>query len=225
MPTSPTRVITGIVVATIAVVTIVGCASSGDEAATEEESTSEGGTKPPPKDDDRPAFDASIEPSDGGTDPDADPNPPNPDQCIDQADPGGSENVAKSLGAQEDCDNSVKTVKGVLNGFVDVDYYKLTLADKFGCSVDTDVTSPTTGVELCVFVKCTNGTTTSINGCGGGVQRTSEIGMKGCCAASPSKPTPDWDCGGITDDDSADMFIRVKNTGKACLPYTFTYRF
>jgi hypothetical protein len=173
----------------------------------------------------RPGFDASFDSAspDGG--------PPEPSRdggagpCIDDDDPGGSENVAKALPGTTDCDDKPKNVGGVLNGPVDVDYYRLTVTDKLGCSVETDFESPTSGVELCVFVKCLNGTTTNVSGCNGGVQKTSEIGMKGCCATTPGKAIPNWDCGGITDNDSADIFVRVKQTANRCLPYTISYHF
>lgn len=213
---------------------VFGCASANGDGGggTDEPGEEPAATAASQGDDEqRPAFDASIDgesDTDGGApDPsDPDPNPPGGgDECIDNGDPGGAENVAKALANQTDCDNSVKTVKGVLNGPVDVDYYRLTITDKAFCSIDTDFESTTSGMELCVFAKCTNGTTTHMKSCKAGVQKTSDIGMLGCCATTPGKAIPDWDCGGITDNDSADMFVRVKQTANQCLPYTITYRF
>lgn len=213
---------------------LFGCASANGDGAGDEAGDEPATTAASQGDDDtpRPAFDASIDgegdTDDGGApDPgDPDPNPPGGgDECIDNNDPGGAENVAKALANQTDCDNSAKTIKGVLNGPVDVDYYRMTVTDKFGCSIDTDFESATSGPELCVFVKCTNGTTTHLKSCKSGVQKTSDIGMLGCCSSLPGKAIPDWDCGGITDNDSADMFIRVKQTANQCLPYTVDYHF
>jgi len=206
----------------------LGCATSngdpfeeGTEPAPSGTSTSKtdgGGT--------RPAFEAGFEDA-----PEPDPTPDGGDTCIDKDDPGSSETTAKVLPNTDDCDNSIKTVKGVANGAVDVDYYKLTAEDKGSitqfCSLDTIFESPTAGLELCVYVRCKNGTPTSVSGCTGGTQKTSTIGMPGCCASTPSQATPKWDCAGVTDDDSADFFISTKQLagGDKCLPYELRYRF
>jgi hypothetical protein len=54
--------------------------------------------------------------------------------------------------------------------------------------------------------------------------------MRGCCAtaadASAARAVPKWDCSGITDNDSSDFFLRVRQpAANACLPYTVSYRF
>ena len=153
------------------------------------------------------------------------PAPPPADECIDKDDSGSSETLAKQLPATDDCDNDEKIVSGTMNGAVDVDFYKFNVTDRFGCLFQPHFEAKTAATEVCVFVSCGSGAAT-INGCEGGVAATSEIGLKGCCASGPANVTPDWDCPGFTDDDSAQLFVRVKQpTGKACLPYSWSYHF
>lgn len=214
----------------LAVVALVACASTeegedpygfgspGDTEETEE-----------PESKERPAFDASFEPTpetpdsgsggpsggDGGGGP-----------CNDKDDPGATENVAKVLPATTDCDDNYKTVAGIVQSAVDVDMFKLSGTDKTLCSVETDFDLKTSNVQLCVFLKCTNGTLNPVTGCAAGVSATSDTGMKGCCTSKAGHVTPEWDCGGITDNDSADFVIRVKGeNANACLAYQFDYRF
>jgi hypothetical protein len=135
--------------------------------------------------------------------------------------------VAKVLPGTDDCDDSLKTIKGVVNGAVDVDFYKLSGSDKAGCKVETEFGATAAGLELCVYARCKNSTKNAVTGCAAGTPSTSAIGTKGCCAATPGKAIPEWDCDGITDNDSADFVIRVKQAKNAdtCVAYSLTYRF
>lgn len=204
---------------------LIGCATSdakgrlpeGDGTAEEE---ARGKDKEEP-----PVFEATFEPQpDGGTN--DDPSPPDGDQCIDNGDPGGAENVAKLLPPTDDCDNEYKTVSGVAKGQVDVDFYKLSASDEAFCNTETDFEGLTAGTEICVYARCKNSTVDAVAGCVAGTESTSDIGMKGCCAAAPAHATPDLDCSGVKDDDSADFFIRIRQlNANTCLPYKFAYRF
>lgn len=167
----------------------------------------------------RPVFEAGFPDA-----PDPDPTPDGGDTCIDKDDQGSTETTAKALPDTSDADNSVKTVNAVLNGPVDVDFFKFHMADEFGSSVQADFQIQTAGVEMCVFVKCDGGETT-VSSCTGGVLKTSDIGTKGCCATGPSQVTPNWDCPGITDNDSASFFVRLKQTQDKCTSYSWSYRF
>jgi hypothetical protein len=175
-----------------------------------------GSTGNPPS----PAFEAGFE------DDASDSTPDGGDTCIDDDDPGAAENVAKKLPDTDDCDNAFKTVHGVANGAVDVDFYSLSGTDKGGCVRRTMFESPTAGLELCVFLRCKKGST-NLTSCTHGVLTESDIGMRGCCSATPGKALPSWSCGGrFQFDDSADMFIRVRQpSGNACVPYSFDYRY
>lgn len=199
----------------------LGGEGSGDQETNG--TSSSGGT-------DRPTFDASFNPTDPA-DANVDPTPDGGgDTCVENDDPGNTEVNAKKLPDTDDCDNSFKTVKGVIAGPVDIDFFKLTGNDKGGippCQKDTEFSSPSAGTEICVWARCKNATANAVTGCANGVEDTSVVGMKGCCAAAPGKATPEWDCSGITDDDSADFIIRMRPTAgaAACLPYSFSYRF
>jgi hypothetical protein len=197
----------------------IGCATSNgdpiDLGGTSPTSTST--TKPAPSD--RPAFEAGFE-EDAGVDA----APDGGGTCADKDDPASTEIGAKVLPPTDDAQNTPLTVNGVLNGAVDVDFYKLSMSDLTGRSIDDAFEIKTSGVEMCVFVKCKAGATT-VSSCTGGVKQTSSIGMEGCCATGPSQASPQWDCPGFTDDDSADFFIRIKQTGTACVPYAFSYVF
>lgn len=228
-------------------IALIGCASTDDvEDANEPAPATNDATAANPSNDkghtgdpDRPNFDPQFQNSaDGGSstnDPTTDPTPPGGQtSCIDKDDPGSAENLAKKLPDTDDCDNDYKEVSGVANGGVDVDMYSLQATDKgistshpLGCSLDTDFQAETAGTEMCVFARCRNATDNAVTGCAEGTETTNAIGMKGCCAAAPGRAVPKWDCSGITDNDSADFFISVKqaNNGEKCLPYKFKYRF
>ncbi|MBX3258397.1 MAG: hypothetical protein KIS78_00910 [Labilithrix sp.] len=213
--------------ATVVGFVLVGCATDNGDVDDPEEvpaTESPSNTKKPATDD-KPPFEPEFDPP--APDEDEDPTPPDGDQCIDNDDPGASENVAKVLPDTDDCDNSYKTVKGVAKGAVDVDFYKLSATDKFGCSLDTDFEGKTAGTELCVYARCKNATSNAVTGCAQGVfMPPNDIGMRGCCAAAPGRAVPQWDCDGFTDNDSADFFIRVRQiNGDKCLPYEFSYRY
>lgn len=206
-------------------VALAGCATSNGEED-EPQAPSTAASSKPKKDENPapPAFEASIDAGDGGG---ADSTPSDDaNKCLDEDDPGSAENVAKVLPDTDDCDNDYKEVSGVAKGAVDVDYFKVSASDRFGCSLDTDFEGETAGTELCVFARCKNSTIDAVSGCSAGTLTTSDIGMKGCCAAAPGRALPDWDCSGLTDDDSADFVLRVRQPGgNQCLPYKFRYRY
>ena len=232
-------------VAAAVAIALIGCASTDDveEAdepnpapATNDATATKQGSTTHSDDKDRPDFDPQF--SDSGTtnDPTKDPTPPGgADSCIDNDDPGSTPNLAKKLPDTDDCDNDLKEASGVANGGVDVDFYSLQATDKgistshpFGCALDTTFEAETSGTEMCVYARCRNNTDNAVTGCSGGALTTDPVtGLKGCCAAAPGTATPKWDCKGITDNDSADFFISIKQTnhGEQCLPYKFKYRF
>ncbi|CAN5925467.1 hypothetical protein BH11MYX4_BH11MYX4_03660 [soil metagenome] len=207
----------------IGVVGWLGCATSNGDPTSEDgivPAPSSSAKTPAASDDnpDRPAFEAGF-PEDAGN---TDPTPDGGDTCVDNNDPGASENTAKALPDTNDAQNDPITVNGVLNGPVDVDFYKLAVADTFGHVLQPGTQLKTSGVEMCVFVKCpTGGASVTCNG--GGVAKKSDIGTDGCCAAGPSAATPTWNCSGA--DDGATLFFRIKQTQNKCSPYSFTYAF
>ena len=230
MRSSLSRHVAALVAATFAGLLLIGCSTdNGDPEDPTETPAAEPSAKEKKSSDteDAPEFDADFDSAeDAGSSNNGDPTPPDGDQCIDNDDPGSAENVAQVLPSTDDCDNGYKTISGVVKGEVDVDFYKLSASDEFGCSLDTDFEAQTAGTELCVYARCKNSTVDAVTGCDQGVMSTSEIGMKGCCAAAPGRALPQWDCSGLTDDDSADFFIRVRQlNGDKCLPYKVRYRY
>ncbi len=209
--------------ALIGVVGWLGCATSNGDPIDDIVPTPSPTTKTPATSDpgagDRPGFEAGF-PEDAGN---TDPTPDGGDTCVDNNDPGSSENTAKVLPDTNDAQNNPITVSGVLNGPVDTDFYKLNVADTFGHLLQPHTQIKTSGVEMCVFVRCPSGNSSNVTCGGGGVAKKSDIGTDGCCASGPSGATPTWNCGGF--DDSAVLFFRVKQTANKCSPYSFTYAF
>jgi hypothetical protein len=207
---------------------LLGCAAdasdpNGDPASTPTQNQND--TKTPAGDStDPPPFDASFDETDGGsgaTPPPANP-PPSGDECIDKSDAGGSETLASKLPETDDCDGDGGTIKGVMNGAVDVDFYSVHMKDTFGCIVSPHFQTATAGLQVCVFVKCDNSGTTQIKDCGSGAAKTSDIGDPGCCFATPGTMDMGINCSGIND--SATFFVKVaQNGGDKCEPYAIDY--
>lgn len=168
----------------------------------------------------RPDFEAGLPEPDAGN---VDPTPDGGDTCVDNGDPGGAENVAKALPDTNDAQNTAISVKGILNGPVDIDFYRLKVADQNFHLLQPDLQIATSGVEMCVFVKCDTNGPSNVTCSNPAVAKKSDIGTDGCCGTGPSAVSPGWDCKSTTD--SAELFIRIKQTGNACLPYSFSYAF
>jgi hypothetical protein len=199
----------------------LGCATSGDDPITDDApATPSPSTKTTPgSDEPRPEFEAGFEDAPPNTD-------PTPDggsgTCADPGDPGSSENTAKALPNTTDAQNDAITVSGVLNGPVDVDFYKLSITDSLTHNVEAATQVKTAGAEMCVFVKCPTGAA-EVTCNGGGTPKKSDLGTDGCCATGPSSATPIWNCSGIND--SATLYFRITQTANKCLPYSFSYAF
>jgi hypothetical protein len=143
--------------------------------------------------------------------------------CNDPMDPGGSENTATALKNTDDCDGDGSSIKGVIDGMLDIDMYSLQAADTFGCVIGPTSSTPSTDIQYCMFIKCQGGGM-DFKGCSGSTQEKSDIGLDGCCLTQPGTLTIDYNCTGTTND-SIDVFIRVKGLKDACIPYTSTYHF
>lgn len=233
MRRAPTFGYTGWTATVFAGLVLVGCATSnGDDDALPP--TTELPAKEKKADDKQapPKFEATI-PGDAtkpgeGTDPDKDPAPTGGDQCIDNGDPGPSASLGTVLPETDDCDEGIKTITGTMKGAADVDYYTLSATDRAGCWLDTTFEAETKGTELCVFMRCKDSSIDAVTGCAEGIPTEGEAGLKGCCAAAPGKAIPTWDCSSSwTDDDSADIHLRVRQVGgeNKCVPYKVNYRY
>lgn len=201
----------------------------GDEASgDDDDGGSSGRTTTPPGSatkDGGPSFDPQFDddPDGGGT------TPPPVGDCTDPNDQGGSEIVAFNLPETSDCDNDFKEAKGISKNKVDVDYFHLVGNDDgpfpVPCSIDADfeLTSGA-GLELCVYARCKDSTTNAVTGCAFGTPGKSDEGIDGCCDSV--RAVPQWDCEELFGDDSAEFFIRVRQTStNECKPYTIKYRF
>lgn len=196
-----------------------------------------GGTRPPfdagsgdntdPGDGDPNGKPDSGNPDPGDPDP-GDPDPPDPGQCVDSNDPGGTEPLAKVLADTDDNQDHDITIKGVLNGLGDVDFYKFGVSDKAFHELNTKFATPTKGVELCAWVSCKLGNI-NFKGCNlGGAEDNTLTGRKGCCVTGPGSTAPDWECKGgklNQQDDSANVVVRVRQSVDECTPYAWSYNF
>lgn len=165
------------------------------------------------------------DPDPGNPDP-GNPDPPDPGQCSDPDDPGGTEPLAKALADTSDGQNKDITIKGVLNGLGDVDFYKFNVADSWNHKLETKFSTPTKGVELCAWVSCKDGDI-DFKGCKhGGAPDNTLAGMSGCCVSGPGSTGPDWGCGGgPVKNDSAKVVVRLRQSVDECTPYAWSYNF
>ena len=202
----------------------LGCATNGDPAqedpAVSPTSTSTSKADAAP----RPDFEAGF-PEPDASDVDATTSDASDAStaCVDNGDPGGAENVAKALPDTNDGVDTTSTVKGTLNGSVDVDFYRLKVGDGFPALLQPDLQLATSGVEMCVFVKCDTVGSSNVTCSSPSAAKKSDLLTDGCCVTAPSSVSPGWDCSGTND--SAELFIRIKQTANACLPYSFSYVF
>ncbi len=139
------------------------------------------------------------------------------------SEPNETEVLASPLGTIDDCDGSGSSVSGVSSGIGDTDWLHFVGTDTFGCSVDPTVQINTTGLRLCAFALCLDGTTT-VSDCGVGAPATSPAGTHGCCTGGTASMTLQINCSGS--DDAANVFVRVDQpTTNVCVSYDVTYHF
>lgn len=120
---------------------------------------------------------------------------------------------------------SIKAIAGTV-GPGDADHYVFHGKDTFGIGhvVDPAAKTQQSGFRLCVFTACPGNETTKFS-CSSGTQVKSPGGLDGCCAQAPGEARSDHDCkGSITDDDSADVIIRV-DQATMCVDYLVDFHF
>lgn len=148
-----------------------------------------------------------------------------PPPCVDTGPGEANETELSShnLGSITDCDGDGDTLSGVITGPNDVDWYRYSATDSFGCVVDaTRGFSASGSLRLCKFVECVSGGGVSFD-CPGGTQAaTSPGGRPGCCGTAGFDIAPD--CAGV--DDDTVVFIRVDDPqGLTCVDYTLSYHY
>jgi hypothetical protein len=143
-----------------------------------------------------------------------------------EAEPNNSIPSAVALKEIDDCDGSGGTLKGMVAGGTDPDFFHYKGNDKFGCVVDATASTKTAGVRLCVFVSCASGTT-ELKSCKKGMKETSPGGVLGCCSSGPGEVVVEHGCPLVGSSDSADVYIRVDapGSGSMCTPYDVDYHF
>jgi hypothetical protein len=145
-----------------------------------------------------------------------------PLSCTGEIDePNASEILATPLGIIDDCDSSGSSVHGVSSGTGDVDWMVFHGTDTFGCSVDPTLSINATGVRLCAFALCDDGTTT-IQNCNGATAATSPAGTHGCCTNTKNLSVQ-INCSGTND--SAAIYVRVDQTQNQCVAYDVAYHY
>ena len=118
-------------------------------------------------------------------------------------------------------DSAGGTFTGVVDSG-DVDYFTYFGEDKLTCLVNAVAATTDPGFRLCLFAACAGGAQTTIKSCKAGVITSGPNGMQGCCATAPGNVELDFDCPGLTDDDSADVWMRVDDA-TACTGYAVSY--
>jgi hypothetical protein len=121
-----------------------------------------------------------------------------------------------------DCNSAGSSLSGVVKPGGDVDFFKFKGWDDL-CIVDPTVSTKTSGIQVCVFAACTDGSA-AYKSCKQGTVAT-EGTMTGCCTTSTTTPAQlEINCPGIFDD--ANVYIRVKGqTTSACTPYDVSYHY
>jgi hypothetical protein len=146
---------------------------------------------------------------------------PDSSTCADPTDLGGLESP-RALPAITDSDaNPPHSVQGILSSATDKDSYSFFGEDKVGALVGLTAKIDIPNAELCIFMKCKNGTPTNVSACSKGTKATDPVAGPGCCGTT--EVTPDYDCGGTFDNDSAEIEIHVKATAPMCQAYRVDY--
>jgi hypothetical protein len=131
--------------------------------------------------------------------------------------------TAHSFGKISDADSAGKDVCAVLKGTADVDWYTYSGVDNAFSVVDPlRKVSSDLKTRLCVYLKCTAGTT-SFSCPAGSTNDTAPLGQQGCC--SEGEIDLSFDCAGVQDDD-ANVWLKVENPDAlACVPYLLSFHY
>ncbi len=126
------------------------------------------------------------------------------------------------------CELSCKdTPLGTLTGVAapgDVDLHTYFGNDTITCGVNPYAKTDDAGFRLCMWAQCKDGKTTTMKKCGNGTEMTGPGGLVGCCAQAPVELEIEHDCPGITDNDSAAIYIQIDQSS-TCAGYTVDYHF
>ncbi len=141
----------------------------------------------------------------------------------DMYEPNDTEVTAYPLGSIDECDTSGSTLTAVSSGSADVDWYEYSGTSTLTCIADPTATIDASGLEVCIFVICAEGTTT-ISSCTNGSPATSAAGTPGCCTTGTTSMTAQMSCSSTTN--AANVYMRVRQpSSNMCVPYDLAYHF
>ncbi len=141
----------------------------------------------------------------------------------DTYEPNDTEVTAYPLGSIDECDSSGSTLTAVSSGTGDEDWYEYSGTSTLTCIADPTATIDASGLEVCIFVICAEGTTT-ISSCANGSPSTSAAGTPGCCTTSTTSMTAQMSCSSTTN--AANVYMRVRQpSSNTCVPYDLAYHF
>ena len=112
-----------------------------------------------------------------------------------------------------DCDGTGQSISAGIDGAADVDWYKFTGTDTFGCVVDPTATA-TGSVNVCMYAEC-NGLSLS---CDSGSPST-EGGLQGCCDTATGTAKLSINCSGSSDNATVYVKVTAPNVTQ-CTPYS-----
>lgn len=148
-------------------------------------------------------------------------SPPGPSTACPSGDPEPNDTMpmARDMAAAG-CDNA--TVAGSIGGANDTDYFRAhtTLCTQGRPAVETD----TAGVEACLFVQCSTGSTSVTNCSDDSLVRHHPSGLLGCCVSGPGKVDFAVTCSGSNEDVDAFLVTTAAPGGSvSCAPYSIRY--
>ncbi len=153
----------------------------------------------------------------------------NPEACVctpTPDEPNDTQDTARNLGDITDDDDDALSVSGTLGGGDSIDWYTFHGEDAWFNST-RPTAQVTGGFEVCVYATCDTGEVgTWLGGgehpCPDGFRREGEL--YGCCAIDEVS-FPLYCTSGITDDDSAQVYVSVASNQPVCRDYTLTTHF
>jgi hypothetical protein len=140
-----------------------------------------------------------------------------------------SEDTAFKLKAEaiSDCDGAGDSVSGTIAGADDIDWFFYEGNDQMGCVVNPTrgMSTAFSGLRLCVFFQCLNGTTT-LTCPSSTTAATSPHNRIGCCGSAGFE-VEDLECSG-TWDEHVYVYMRVDDpaaTAETCSDYVLSYHY
>jgi hypothetical protein len=139
--------------------------------------------------------------------------------CPDPTDLGGLDSP-KALPAITDKDaNPPHFVEGIMSSATDKDAYSLFAEDTFPALIGLTASVNIADVELCIYLKCKNGSALTLNKCTRGTRANDPIAGDGCC--DPMTVEPDYNCSGANDSVNAELHVKAK--APICQAYKLEY--